>query len=64
MFLKKREDTIKGAMMFRKINQKMIAKELGISESYITRLLNGTRYSRKFEEWIRRFLNIDYAKFY
>ena len=64
MFLKKREDTIKGALMFRKITQKEIAKELGMSESYITRLINGTRYSRKFEEWIRRFLQIDYAKFY
>ena len=64
MFLQKREGMIKGAILFRKINQKMIAKELGISESYVTRLINGTRYSRKFEEWIRRFLNIDYTRFF
>lgn len=64
MFLKKREDAIKGAMLFRKINQKKIAKELEMSESYITRLVNGTRYSRKFEEFIKRFLNVDYTKFY
>lgn len=64
MFLKKREDAIKGALMFRKITQKELAKELGMSESYITRLINGTRYSRKFEEFISRFLGIDYRKFY
>jgi transcriptional regulator with XRE-family HTH domain len=64
MFLKKREDTIKGALMFHKMTQKKLAKELEMSESYITRLVNGTRYSRKFEEYISRVFGIDYRKFY
>ena len=43
MFLKKREETIKFLMKKKKYNQKKIAEKLNLSESYITRLINGQR---------------------
>jgi len=61
MFLKKRKAAIKGALKVRSITQKELAKELKITESYLTRLIEGTRYSRKFEEWIQLALRIDYT---
>lgn len=60
MFLERRKMNIKGAMRAKKITQKKIAKRLKLSESYITRLLNGTRYNRNFENYIYVELNIDY----
>jgi len=61
MFLKKRKKAIKEALKFRSIIQKELAKELKITESYLTRLIDGTRYSRKFEDWIKLVLRIDYT---
>jgi len=61
MFLKKRKTAIKRALKMRNIIQKELAKELKITESYLTRLIDGTRYSRKFEEWIKFTLRIDYT---
>ena len=61
MFLKKRKAAIKGALKVCDLTQKETAKELKITESYLTRLIDGTRYSRKFEEWIKLVLRIDYA---
>ena len=61
MFLKKRKIAIKLALKMRDITQKELAKELKITESYLTRLIDGTRYSRKFEEWIQLTLRIDYT---
>ena len=61
MFLKKRKAAIKGALKVRDLTQKELAKELKITESYLTRIIDGTRYSRKFEEWIKLTLRIDYA---
>lgn len=61
MFLEKRERAIKAALKLRGINQKELACELKITPSYITRLINGTRYSRKFENWIKLVLHIDYT---
>ena len=63
MFLKKRKAAIKGALKVRGVSQKEVAKELQITESYLTRLIEGTRYSRKFEEWIKAVLGIDYTRF-
>lgn len=60
MFLERRKMNIKGAMKAKKITQKKMAKRLKLSESYITRLLNGTRYNRNFENYIYFELNIDY----
>jgi len=61
MFLKKRKTAIKRALKMRNITQKELAKELKITESYLTRLIDGTRYSRKFEDWIQLTLRIDYT---
>lgn len=61
MFLKKRKTAIKRALKMRDITQKELAKELKITESYLTRLIDGTRYSRKFEDWIKVTLRIDYT---
>jgi len=62
MFLAKRKMNIKGAMRAKRITQKKLAKRLKLSESYITRLLNGTRYNRQFEEYIAYDLGIDYKR--
>ena len=49
MFLKKRENNIRAAMHYKRISQKKMAQKLNISESYVTRLINGERYNREFE---------------
>lgn len=63
MFLKKRMDNIKKAMLYKRINQKKIAQKLGMSESYITRLINGERYNREFEIFIHYELGVSYTNF-
>ena len=60
MFLKKREDTIRFLMQRKRYNQKKIAKHLGISESYVTRLINGERYNPKFEIFLALELGLNY----
>jgi len=62
MFIAKRMHNIKGAMLARRITQKKIAKKLGLSESYITRLIKGERYNRSFEIYIGTELGINYRK--
>lgn len=62
MFLKKRKKAIQQALIIRNLSHKELAKELKLSESYITRLLDGTRYSSKFEDWIKLVLRIDYTR--
>lgn len=64
MFLKKRMNAIKRAMARKRFNQKKIAKKLEVSESYITRLINGERYNSKFEIFIAMELGINYRKLY
>lgn len=59
-FLYRREARIRFAMHFRNWTQKMVAKHLKISESYVTRLINGERYNRNFELWLRDFMSFDY----
>lgn len=63
MFLKKRMDNIKKAMLYKRISQKKMAQKLGMSESYITRLLNGERYNREFEIFIHYELGVSYTNF-
>ena len=60
MFLERRKNNIKGAMKAKKLTQKKMAKRLKLSESYITRLLDGTRYNKRFEMFIYFDLNVDY----
>lgn len=64
MFLKKREETIRFLMKRKKYNQKKIAKYLEISESYVTRLINGERYSGKFEIFLALELGLNYRKLF
>lgn len=64
MFLKKREETIRFLMKRKRYNQKRIAKYLEISESYDTRLINGERYSSKFEIFLALELGLNYRKLF
>lgn len=64
MFLKKREETIRYLMKRKRYNQKRIAKYLEISESYVTRLINGERYSSKFEIFLALELGLNYRKLF
>ena len=64
MFLKKREETIRFLMKRKRYNQKKIAKYLEISESYVTRLINGERYSGKFEIFLALELGLNYRKLF
>lgn len=64
MFLKKREETIRILMKRKRYNQKKIAKYLEISESYVARLINGERYSSKFEIFLALELGLNYRKLF
>lgn len=64
MFLKKREETVRFLMKRKRYNQKKIAKYLEISESYVTRLINGERYSSKFEIFLALELGLNYRKLF
>lgn len=63
MFLKKRIENIKRALGYKRMTQKTLAKKLKMSESYITRLINGERYNREFEIFIYYELGISYRNF-
>ena len=63
MFLKKREKSIRKAMHYKRLSQKKMARKLNFSESYITRLINGERYNREFEIFIKYELGISYTNF-
>lgn len=63
MFLKRRADNIRAKMRARNMNQKKMAKMLNKSESYITRLINGERYSKEFEVFIYYELGVSYRNF-
>ena len=60
MFLKKRMENIKRALGYKRMTQKTLAKKLKMSESYITRLINGERYNREFEIFIYYELGVSY----
>lgn len=51
-------------MKRKRYNQKKIAKHLEISESYVTRLINGERYSSKFEIFLALELGLNYRKLF
>ena len=60
VFLYRREAKIRIKLHFKGWNQKFVAGWLKISESYLTRLISGERYSKDFEIWLQRYLEIDY----
>lgn len=60
-FLYRRERMIRYKLIFRGITQKRLAKELNLTESYITRLITGERYSQDFEMFLKNNLEVHYC---
>jgi len=60
-FLYRRERMIRYKLIFREISQKQLAKHLKLTESYITRLITGERYSQDFEIFLEKNLEIHYG---
>ncbi len=60
-FLYRREKMIRFKMLQQKIPQKMLAKRLNLTESYISKLITGERYNQEFEKYIARFLDVNYC---
>ncbi len=60
-FLYRRERMIRYKLLSRGITQKRLAKELKLTESYITRLITGERYNQNFEMFLKNNLEINYC---
>lgn len=59
-FLYRRERMIRFKMLQQNIPQKMLAKRLNLTESYISKLITGERYNKEFEKYIARILDVNY----
>lgn len=59
-FLKYREGAIRFGLLKNNYTQKLLAKRLGLTESYISKLIKGERYCREFEFFVRFNLDVDY----
>lgn len=51
-FLYRREIMIRFKMLQKNMPQKMLAKRLNLTESYISKLIIGKRYNKNFERYI------------
>lgn len=60
-FLYKRERMIRFQLLIRNLPQKQLAKHLKITESYLSKLITGERYSQEFEIFITKHLEINYC---
>lgn len=60
VFLYRRELAVRLALRQKEFTQKKLAKRLKMTESYISKLITGERYSKDFEIFIRYDLGIDY----
>lgn len=60
VFLYRRELAIRFALRQKEFTQKKLAKRLKMTESYISKLITGERYSKDFEFFVRYNLGIDY----
>lgn len=60
-FLYRREKMIRFKLICKDISNKNLAKMLGFTESYISKLITGERYNQKFEFFMRKFLSLDYC---
>lgn len=60
-FLYHRERMIRFKMLQQNIPQKILAKRLNLTESYISKLITGERYNKDFERYIARFLDVNYC---
>ncbi|MCQ2740225.1 MAG: helix-turn-helix domain-containing protein [bacterium] len=59
-FLYRRERMIRFKMLQKNIPQKMLAKRLNLTESYISKLITGERYNKDFERYIIHILDVNY----
>jgi DNA-directed RNA polymerase specialized sigma subunit len=62
-FLWRREKKLRFKLFHYGYTQKALAKRLGLTESYIARLITGERYNRDFEAWIKSNLYFNYLAF-
>ena len=60
-FLYRRERMIRFKMLQKNMPQKMLAKRLNLTESYISKLITGERYNKDFERYIIHILDINYS---
>lgn len=60
-FLYHREKMIRFKLLQKKLSQKMLAKRLNLTESYISKLIIGERYNKNFEFFITKYLEINYC---
>lgn len=60
-FLFRRERMIRFKMLQQNIPQKMLAKRLNLTESYISKLITGKRYNKDFERYITTVLEVNYC---
>ncbi len=60
-FLYHRERMIRFKMLQQNIPQKILAKRLNLTESYISKLIIGERYNKDFERYIAKVLDVNYC---
>lgn len=60
-FLYHRERMIRFKMLPKNMSQKILAKRLNLTESYISKLITGERYNKDFERYIIHILNVNYC---
>lgn len=59
-FLYRRERMIRFKMLQKNMQQKMLAKRLNLTESYISKLITGKRYNQDFEVFLTKNLEVNY----
>ena len=60
-FLYRRERMIRFKMLQKNMPQKMLAKRLNLTESYISKLITGERYNKDFERYVIYILDVNYC---
>ena len=60
VLLYRRELAIRFALRQKKFTQKKLAKRLKMTESYVSKMITGERYSKDFEFFVRYNLGVDY----
>lgn len=59
-FLYRGERMIRFKMLQKNMQQKMLAKRLNLTESYISKLITGERYNQDFEVFLTKNLEVNY----
>ena len=57
----RRERMIRFKMLQKNMPQKMLAKRLNLTESYISKLITGQRYNKDFERYIIHIFDLIYC---